>query len=193
MNYTHFLKSTALIGILCFVSGCTNNDDPKVQIDYEMVDNIVSSKETIYPSVLEQAPISDILYIGESSQCPIIHAYVFIENYNNYYPVIRNDNDSYLMSDYGYRMNESLSKSDEYTKGILNSDYYGMCPVIFPGEGTYDFAVKIYNPDNKKHYITRPYRLKIWVDECRWHHSISPIQRIINCKSPTISTNIEKL
>ncbi|WP_455587317.1 hypothetical protein [Bacteroides sp.] len=175
MNYLYFQKSAAFIGILCLVVGCTNDDDSEVKIDYKVVDNLVSSWEVIHESPLEREPISELLCIGESSQCPIECTYASIENYDSYYPIILYE--SPLVSpDYGYRMPDFLPESNEHVKEILKSDYYGTCPVKFPGRGTYDFAVKIHNPDNERYYITRPHRLKVWEDQGKWHHSISLIE-----------------
>mgnify|MGYP007081856057 CR=1 FL=1 len=44
-------------------------------------------------------------------------------------------------------------------------------------EGTYNFAVRIYNPTLNKYFVTKPYQLKVWREgtegEYKWFRSIS--------------------
>ena len=49
--------------------------------------------------------------------------------------------------------------------------------LTYGGEGTYNFAVRIYNPTLNKYFVTKPYQLKVWREgtegEYKWFRSIS--------------------
>ncbi|WP_455587315.1 hypothetical protein [Bacteroides sp.] len=162
MNYSFFIKSISLIGLLWSIAGCSNDDDPKAPVKYEVVDNLISSIHAINHYYMDNNPTYDVLYLGESSQCPINGTYVSIENYTTLFPIILQKRYFDNTTEYGCQIDECLIEANEKEREILKSDNYGRIAILFSGRGTYDFAIKIYNPTFNKYYITRPHRLTIW-------------------------------
>ena len=143
--------------------------------EYEVVDNVVTSWYSSY-HYEKTLPLSELLCIGESDKCPLSNTYISIVNYDSEYPIVI-PRGVYQWNDYGRWIDRPVP-SDGAMKEIFNSDWYATVVVLYGGEGTYNFAVRIYNPTLNKYFVTKPYQLKVWREgamegEYKWFRSIS--------------------
>lgn len=168
-------KLIIFIGMLGLISSCSD-DDSESESEYEVVDNVVTSWDIILSNYYEKAlPLSERLCIGESDKCPLSNTYISIVNYDSEYPIVI-PRGVYQWYEYGRWIDRPVPAS-ESIKEIFNSDWYATVVVLYGGEGTYNFAVRIYNPTLNKYFITKPYQLKVWREgtegEYKWFRSIS--------------------
>ena len=126
--------------------------------EYEVVDNVVTSWYSSY-HYEKTLPLSELLCIGESDKCPLSNTYISIVNYDSEYPIVI-PRGVYQWNDYGRWIDRPVP-SDGAMKEIFNSDWYATVVVLYGGEGTYNFAVRIYNPTLNKYFVTKPYQLKL--------------------------------
>ena len=168
-------KLIIFIGMLGLISSCSDDDSEK-EMEYEVVENLVSGWDAINSFDSYELPIIEILCIGESKECLLADTYVSIENYGSDHPIVIPKGLGYE-TEKGYWLAQPVP-SNELVKKVLKSDHYGTFRVLFGGEGTYDFAVKIYSPSSNKYFITRPHRLKVWKNEGeeKWNIAISLIE-----------------
>ena len=167
-------KLIIFIGMLGLISSCSD-DDSESKPQYEVVDNVVTNwySTSHYEKTL---PLSELLCIGESDKCPLSNTYISIVNYDSEYPIVI-PRGVYQWNEYGRWINRPVPAS-ESIKEIFNSDWYATVVVLYGGEGTYNFAVRIYNPTLNKYFVTKPYQLKVWREgamegEYKWFRSIS--------------------
>lgn len=168
-------KLIIFIGMLGLISSCSD-DDSESESEYEVVDNVVTSWDIILSNYYEKTlPLSERLCIGESDKCPLSNTYISIVNYDSEYPIVI-PRGVYQWYEYGRWIDRPVPAS-ESIKEIFNSDWYATVVVLYGGEGTYNFAVRIYNPTLNKYFITKPYQLKVWREgtegEYKWFRSIS--------------------
>ena len=168
-------KLIIFIGMLGLISSCSD-DDSESESEYEVVDNVVTSWDIILSNYYEKTlPLSKRLCIGESDKCPLSNTYISIVNYDSEYPIVI-PRGVYQWYEYGRWIDRPVPAS-ESIKEIFNSDWYATVVVLYGGEGTYNFAVRIYNPTLNKYFVTKPYQLKIWREgaegEYKWFRSIS--------------------
>lgn len=168
-------KLIIFIGMLGLISSCSD-DDSESESEYEVVDNVVTSWDIILSNYYEKnLPLSERLCIGESDKCPLSNTYISIVNYDSEYPIVI-PRGVYQWYEYGRWIDRPVPAS-ESIKEIFNSDWYATVVVLYGGEGTYNFAVRIYNPTLNKYFVTKPYQLKIWREgaegEYKWFRSIS--------------------
>ncbi|MCS3178177.1 hypothetical protein NXU87_18955 [Candidatus Bacteroides intestinigallinarum] len=168
-------KLIIFIGMLGLISSCSD-DDSESESEYEVVDNVVTSWDIILSNYYEKTlPLSERLCIGESDKCPLSNTYISIVNYDSEYPIVI-PRGVYQWYEYGRWIDRPVPAS-ESIKEIFNSDWYATVVVLYGGEGTYNFAVRIYNPTLNKYFVTKPYQLKIWREgaegEYKWFRSIS--------------------
>ena len=169
-------KLIIFIGMLGLISSCSD-DDSESKSQYEVVDNVVTSWDIILSNHYEETvPLSELLCIGESDKCPLSNTYISIVNYDSEYPIVI-PRGVYQWNEYGRWINRPVPAS-ESIKEIFNSDWYATVVVLYGGEGTYNFAVRIYNPTLNKYFVTKPYQLKVWREwamegEYKWFRSIS--------------------
>ena len=168
-------KLIIFIGMLGLISSCSD-DDSESESEYEVVDNVVTSWDIILSNYYEKTlPLSERLCIGESDKCPLSNTYISIVNYDAEYPIVI-PRGVYQWYEYGRWIDRPVPAS-ESIKEIFNSDWYATVVVLYGGEGTYNFAVRIYNPTLNKYFVTKPYQLKIWREgaegEYKWFRSIS--------------------
>ena len=168
-------KLIIFIGMLGLISSCSD-DDSESESEYEVVDNVVTSWDIILSNYYEKTlPLSERLCIGESDKCPLSNTYISIVNYDSEYPIVI-PRGAYQGNEYGFWIDRPVPAS-ESIKEIFNSDWYATVVVLYGGEGTYNFAVRIYNPTLNKYFITKPYQLKVWREgtegEYKWFRSIS--------------------
>lgn len=168
-------KLIIFIGMLGLISSCSD-DDSESKSEYEVVDNVVTSWDIILSNYYEKTlPLSERLCIGESDKCPLSNTYISIVNYDSEYPIVI-PRGVYQWYEYGRWIDRPVPAS-ESIKEIFNSDWYATVVVLYGGEGTYNFAVRIYNPTLNKYFITKPYQLKVWREgtegEYKWFRSIS--------------------
>ena len=166
-------KLIIFIGMLGLISSCSD-DDSESKSEYEVVDNVVTSWDIILSNYYEKTlPLR--LCIGESDKCPLSNTYISIVNYDSEYPIVI-PRGVYQWNEYGFWIDRPVPAS-ESIKEIFNSDWYTTVVVLYGGEGTYNFAVRIYNPTLNKYFVTKPYQLKIWREgaegEYKWFRSIS--------------------
>ena len=147
-------KLIIFIGMLGLISSCSD-DDSESESEYEVVDNVVTSWYSSY-HYEKTLPLS-------------------IVNYDSEYPIVI-PRGVYQWNDYGRWIDRPVP-SDGAMKEIFNSDWYATVVVLYGGEGTYNFAVRIYNPTLNKYFVTKPYQLKVWREgtegEYKWFRSIS--------------------
>ena len=168
-------KLIIFIGMLGLISSCSD-DDSESESEYEVVDNVVTSWDIILSNYYEKTlPLSERLCIGESDKCPLSNTYISIVNYDSEYPIVI-PRGVYQWYEYGRWIDRPVPAS-ESIKEIFNSDWYATVVVLYGGEGTYNFAVRIYNPTLNKSFITKPSQLKVWREgtegEYKWFRSIS--------------------
>ena len=166
-------KLIIFIGMLGLICSCSD-DDSESKSQYEVVDNVVTSWYS--PSHYEKTvPSSELLCIGESDKCPLSNTYISIVNYDSEYPIVI-PRGVYQYYEYGHWIYRPVP-ADGSMKEIFNSDWYTTVVVLYGGEGTYNFAVRIYNPTLNKYFVTKPYQLKVWregaEEEYKWFRSIS--------------------
>ena len=148
-------KLIIFIGMLGLISSCSD-DDSESKSQYEAVDNVVTNwySTSHYEKTL---PLSELLCIGESDKCPLSNTYISIVNYDSEYPIV---------------IPRGAYQGNEY-------DWYATVVVLYGGEGTYNFAVRIYNPTLNKYFVTKPYQLKVWREgvegEYKWFRSITQV------------------
>ena len=164
-----------IIGMLGLISSCSD-DDSESKSQYEVVDNVVTSWYS--PSHYEKTvPSSELLCIGESDKCPLSNTYISIVNYDSEYPIVI-PRGVYQYYEYGHWIYRPVP-ADGSMKEIFNSDWYTTVVVLYGGEGTYNFAVRIYNPTLNKYFVTKPYQLKVWREgvegEYKWFRSITQV------------------
>ena len=165
------------IGVLVWSSCSDDDSDNKMEYEYEVVDNVITSWDIILSNHYDDSLVLiEVLCIGESDECPLSNTYISIVNYDCEYPLVI-PRGVYSSNEYGFWINKVNLASDE-VRDFVNADYYTTVVALYGGEGTYNFAVRIYNPVLDKFYITKPYQLKIWREgdmegEYRWHRSIS--------------------
>lgn len=162
-----------IIGLTCSCS----DDDSDNKIEYEVVDNLVSGWDAVYSVRSYELPIIETLCVGESERCLLADTYISIENYGSENPIVI-PKGLWFETENGYWVIQPFP-SNSLLKEALKSDYYGKLRVLFGGEGTYDFAVKIYSPSSNKYFITRPHQLKVWKNEGEedWNITISLIEK----------------
>ena len=82
------------------------------------------------------------------------------------------------MNYYGFWIDRPVP-ADGAMKEIFDSNWYTTVIVLYGGEGTYNFAVRIYNPTLNKYFVTKPYQLKVWREgaegEYKWFRSITQV------------------
>ena len=169
-------KLIIFIVMLGLISSCSD-DDSESESEYEVVDNVVTSWYSSY-HYEKTLPLSELLCIGESDKCPLSNTYISIVNYDSEYPIVI-PRGVYQWNDYGRWIDRPVP-SDGAMKEIFNSDWYATVVVLYGGEGTYNFAVRIYNPTLNKYFVTKPYQLKVWREgamegEYKWFRSISQV------------------
>lgn len=175
MNINILCKLMIIGGILGLCS-CSEDDKIENKPEYEVVDNVISSWDIILSNYYESiVPSNELFCIAESEECPLTNTYISIVNYDSEYPLII-PRGVYMENEHGIWIDRPVAASQSI-KEILNADYYTTFVALYGGEGTYNFAIRIYNPVLDKYYITRTYQLKIkreWVkEEFRWYRSIS--------------------
>lgn len=55
-------------------------------------------------------------------------------------------------------------------------DYYQMFPLRAIGEGEYRFALEFYQPSSQQYFVTRMYRLQLWLEEGHFRSKISLVR-----------------
>ena len=168
-------KLTIFIGMLGLISSCSD-DDSESESEYEVVDNVVTSWYSSY-HYEKTLPLSELLCIGESDKCPLSNTYISIVNYDSEYPIVI-PRGAYQGNEYGFWIDRPVP-ADGAMKEIFNSNWYATVIVLYGGEGTYNFAVRIYNPTLNKYFVTKPYQLKVWREgvegEYKWFRSITQV------------------
>ncbi len=106
------------------------------------------------------------------------NTYISIVNYDSEYPIVI-PRGAYQGNEYGFWIDRPVP-ADGAMKEIFNSNWYTTVIVLYGGEGTYNFAVRIYNPTLNKYYVTKPYQLKVWREgamegEYKWYRSITQV------------------
>ena len=168
-------KLIIFIEMLGLISSCSD-DDSESKSQYEVVDNVVTNwySTSHYEKTL---PLSELLCIGESDKCPLSNTYISIVNYDSEYPIVI-PRGAYQGNEYGFWIDRPVP-ADGAMKEIFNSNWYATVIVLYGGEGTYNFAVRIYNPTLNKYFVTKPYQLKVWREgvegEYKWFRSITQV------------------
>ena len=177
MNTNILYKLIIFLGIF-WLSSCSD-DDSESKLEYEVVDNVVTSWDALSEHCENTIPFTEMLCIGESDECPLSNTYISIVNYGSEYTVVI-PRGTLSENEYGFLIYKSVP-SNNYMKEVLNADYYANVIVMYGGEGIYDFAVRIYNPTLNKYYITRPYQLKVWREgiegDYKWYRTISLVNK----------------
>ena len=77
MNTNILYKLIIFLGIF-WLSSCSD-DDSESKLEYEVVDNVITSWDIILSNHYEKTvPLSELLCIGESDKCPLSNTYISI-------------------------------------------------------------------------------------------------------------------
>ena len=160
MNTNILYKLIIFLGIF-WLSSCSD-DDSESKLEYEVVDNVITSWDIILSNHYEETvPLSELLCIGESDKCPLSNTYISIVNYDSEYPIVI-PRGAYQGNEYGFWIDRPVPAS-ESIKEIFNSDWYA----------------RIYNPTLNKYFVTKPSQLKVWREgvegEHKWFRSITQV------------------
>ena len=122
MNTNILYKLIIFLGIF-WLSSCSD-DDSESKLEYEVVDNVITSWDIILSNHYEETvPLSELLCIGESDKCPLSNTYISIVNYDSEYPIVI-PRGAYQGNEYGFWIDRPVPAS-ESIKEIFNSDWYG--------------------------------------------------------------------
>ena len=176
MNTNILYKLIIFLGIF-WLSSCSD-DDSESKSEYEVVDNVVTSWDALSEHCENTIPFTEMLCIGESDECPLSNTYISIVNYDSEYPIVI-PRGAYQGNEYGFWIDRPVP-ADGAMKEIFNSNWYTTVIVLYGGEGTYNFAVRIYNPTLNKYFVTKPYQMKVWREgamegEYKWFRSITQV------------------
>ena len=121
MNTNILYKLIIFLGIF-WLSSCSD-DDSESKLEYEVVDNVITSWDIILSNHYEETvPLSELLCIGESDKCPLSNTYISIVNYDSEYPIVI-PRGAYQGNEYGFWIDRPVPAS-ESIKEIFNSDWY---------------------------------------------------------------------
>ena len=138
MNTNILYKLIIFLGIF-WLSSCSD-DDSESKLEYEVVDNVITSWDIILSNHYEETvPLSELLCIGESDKCPLSNTYISIVNYDSEYPIVI-PRGAYQGNEYGFWIDRPVPAS-ESIKEIFNSDWYATVVVLYGGEGTYNCKI----------------------------------------------------
>lgn len=128
MNTNILYKLIIFLGIF-WLSSCSD-DDSESKLEYEVVDNVITSWDIILSNHYEETvPLSELLCIGESDKCPLSNTYISIVNYDSEYPIVI-PRGAYQGNEYGFWIDRPVPAS-ESIKEIFNSDWYATVVVLY--------------------------------------------------------------
>ena len=110
MNTNILYKLIIFLGIF-WLSSCSD-DDSESKLEYEVVDNVITSWDIILSNHYEETvPLSELLCIGESDKCPLSNTYISIVNYDSEYPIVI-PRGAYQGNEYGFWIDRPVPASD---------------------------------------------------------------------------------